>query len=117
MQMRIGKDGKDVFEENSLGGEVGKLAEGAVEPYLKTGEFGGTGGRGGGESEVLGGGGGIGCVLGVGSGQDERIHDEKKRKRADGCEESLCWTASRVVESVSRLFGLGRALSVVEDDE
>lgn len=54
MQMGIGEQRQDVFEEDAFGGEIGELTNGALEGYLKTGEFGGGGGRGGGES-VLGG--------------------------------------------------------------
>lgn len=50
MQMGIGEERQDVFEEDAGRGEVGELTNGLLEAYLKTGEFGGGGGRGGGES-------------------------------------------------------------------
>ena len=52
-----------------------------MESYLKTGEFGGTGGRGGGESEVLGGG-GIWLVLnGMSRGRGD-AHGERREEAA-----------------------------------
>lgn len=53
----IGEDGKDVFEKDAGGWEIGELTQGTAQTYLKTGEFGGTGGMGGGESGDFGGGG------------------------------------------------------------
>lgn len=43
-----GEDGHNVLEENALGGEIGVLSQGISQSYFKIGEFGGTGGRGGG---------------------------------------------------------------------
>lgn len=57
MKRRVCKDRQYVFEEDSGRREVWELAEGRTESYLKTGEFGGAGGMGGGLSGVLGGGG------------------------------------------------------------
>lgn len=80
----VRENGHDVLEQDAGRGEVGELAQGGAEVYFKTGEFGGTGGIGGGESSLgamAGSGGGIGlacgrvggsggavCVLGAGSG-------------------------------------------------
>lgn len=111
---RIAEKRHDVFEEDPGGGKVGELAKGGFERYFKTGEFGGTGGSGGGESS-LGGivarcrvgrvgwwmGGGrsyVGSVVGgvargllsgvgcvdVGRGGCARHGEEKKRRRAAG---------------------------------
>jgi hypothetical protein len=46
VQLRIGEDGKDIFEQNTWRREVWKLSDGGVESYLKIGEFGGAGGGG-----------------------------------------------------------------------
>lgn len=54
MQSRIGKDRQDILEQNSRGGEIRELAQGGAQSYLKTGEFGGAGGIGGGESDFGG---------------------------------------------------------------
>lgn len=43
-----GEQWQDVDEVDAGDGEVGKLSQGAAQAYLCTGEFGGTGGRGGG---------------------------------------------------------------------
>lgn len=51
MQIGIGKEREDIFKQDALGWEVGELANGLLQSYLKTGEFGGGGGIGGGESE------------------------------------------------------------------
>lgn len=51
---RIAEKWHDIFEKDPWGGKVGKLAEGGLEGYFKTGEFGGTGGSGGGESSLGG---------------------------------------------------------------
>lgn len=68
----VGEDGHDVLEQDAGGGEVGELAQGGAQAHFKTGEFGGTGGIGGGESSLgamVGGGGGVGLVGGrVGGG-------------------------------------------------
>ena len=60
VQVSIGEERKDVFEKDARGGEVGKLSKRAVQSHFETGEFGGAGGSGGGESVR---GGGIGDVL------------------------------------------------------
>jgi hypothetical protein len=57
----VGEDGHDVLEEDAGRGEIGELAQGGAEVYFKTGEFGGTGGIGGGESS-------LGAMAGVGGG-------------------------------------------------
>lgn len=62
MEDRVRKYGKDIFKQNSLGGEIGKLTQGRAQFYFNTGEFGGAGGSGGGVLGVLGGG-GIRCLL------------------------------------------------------
>ena len=59
MQSVIREDREDVFEQDTWGWEVGELAQGLAQLYFKTGEFGGAGGRGGGLSGDLGGGGGM----------------------------------------------------------
>ena len=59
----VGEDGHDVLEQDARRGEVRELAQGGAQVYFKTGEFGGTGGIGGGESSLgamVGGGGGVG---------------------------------------------------------
>ena len=48
----VGEDGQDVLEQDARLREVGELAQGGAEVYFKTGEFGGTGGIGGGESSL-----------------------------------------------------------------
>jgi hypothetical protein len=63
----VGEDGHDVLEEDARRGEVRELAQGGAQVYFKTGEFGGTGGIGGGESSLgamVGSGGGVGLALG-----------------------------------------------------
>lgn len=80
MQRGIGEDGEDVFEEDTRGREVGELAQGRTQSYLKTGEFGGAGGMGGGLSGDLGGG-GIGSG---GLGHDEERGKKKKIKERRG---------------------------------
>ncbi|KKA20587.1 hypothetical protein T310_5400 [Rasamsonia emersonii CBS 393.64] len=55
MQGGIREDGQDILEQDSGRGEVRKLAQRSAESYLKTGEFGGAGGIGGGLSGDLGG--------------------------------------------------------------
>jgi len=42
----------DILEENAPGRKVRKLAQTGAQAYFKTGEFGGTGGSGGGESSL-----------------------------------------------------------------
>lgn len=54
MKLCIGKDGQDILEENARLGEVRELAQRRLQLYLKTGEFGGGGGMGGGESSLGG---------------------------------------------------------------
>lgn len=53
-QIVRGEQRHDVLEENAGSGEIGVLAQAVLELYLKTGEFGGTGGMGGGESSLGG---------------------------------------------------------------
>lgn len=65
----VGENREDVFKENPWRGEVRELAKGSAHLYLKTGEFGGAGGSGGGLSGDLGGGGGIGRGGGLGHGE------------------------------------------------
>ena len=48
MDRRRSKQRKDVDEIDAGNGKVGELSKGGSEAYLCTGEFGGTGGRGGG---------------------------------------------------------------------
>jgi hypothetical protein len=48
----VGEDGHDVLEQDARRREIGELAQGGAEVYFKTGEFGGTGGIGGGESSL-----------------------------------------------------------------
>lgn len=48
VELRRGEDGHNVLEKNALGGEVGVLSQSISQSYFKIGEFGGTGGRGGG---------------------------------------------------------------------
>jgi hypothetical protein len=50
----VGEDGQDVLEQDARLREVGELAQGALKLYLKTGEFGGGGGTGGGEPSLGG---------------------------------------------------------------
>lgn len=80
----VGENGHDILKEDAGRREVGELAQGGAQVYFKTGEFGGTGGIGGGESSLggiagsggrvglasgrVGGGGGSVDVLGGGSG-------------------------------------------------
>lgn len=45
---RVEEEGHDVDEVDALDGEVGEVAQGGLELHLPTGEFGGTGGGGGG---------------------------------------------------------------------
>lgn len=73
VQSRIGEDRQDIFEQNSRGGEVRELAQGGAQSYLKTGEFGGAGGIGGGESD-------LGGIWDSGGGHDERKREERKKE-------------------------------------
>lgn len=73
MQRGVGEYGEDVFEEDTRGREVGELAQGRAQSYLKTGEFGGAGGMGGGLSGDLGGG-------GIGSGGLGHNGEGRRRK-------------------------------------
>lgn len=60
---RVGEEGEDIDEVDAGDGEVGEVSQGRLELYLCTGEFGGTGGSGGGlglESRGMG----IGIVIG-----------------------------------------------------
>jgi hypothetical protein len=72
MERRVGEDREDILEQNSRGGEVRELAQGTAQSYLKTGEFGGAGGIGGGESDLGG--------IGESGGHDER---EEERRGED----------------------------------
>ena len=60
-QAGVCEDGQNVLEQDARGGEVGELAQRALELYFKIGEFGGGGGTGGGESSL----GGIALERGV----------------------------------------------------
>lgn len=65
VQLGVGEDGQDVFEEDAGGRKIGILPQCRVQSYLKAGEFGGAGGGGGGVSGERGGiGGGIWSVSG-----------------------------------------------------
>lgn len=90
MKRSICKDREDIFEENSRRREVWELAEGPTKSYLKTGEFGGAGGMGGGLSGVLGGG-GIRFItrrmFRGRMGHDEERKREKRREVEGGEEE------------------------------
>ena len=87
VQRRIDEDGQDIFEQDTRRREVGELAQGGSKPYLKTGEFGGAGGIGGGVSGDFGG-------VGIGDNRSRRVnrgllgHDEEKEKKR-GEEEQL----------------------------
>lgn len=70
MQRGIGEDRQDILEQDSRRGEIRELAQGGAQCYLKTGEFGGAGGIGGGESD-------FGGIWESGGHDDER----KRRKR------------------------------------
>lgn len=82
MEGGVGEDGEDVFEEDARRGEVGELAKSGAKFYLKTGEFGGAGGMGGGLSGDLGGGGGIGRGSRLGHGGKEIRKEEEIRGRS-----------------------------------
>lgn len=41
VEVWIGENWENIFKENAFGGEIWELAERLLEPYLKTGEFGG----------------------------------------------------------------------------
>lgn len=85
MQRGIGEDGEDVFEEDARRREVGKLAQGRAQSYLKTGEFGGAGGMGGGLSGDLGGGGiGSGGLGHDGERGKKKIKERRGRKGGRG---------------------------------
>lgn len=71
MQRRIGEDRKDILEQDSGRGEIRELAQGGAKSYLKTGEFGGAGGIGGGESDF----GGI---------WESGGHDDRKEEKKEG---------------------------------
>lgn len=77
MQRRIGEDGQDILEQNSRRGEIRELAQGGAQSYLKTGEFGGAGGIGGGESD-------FGGIWESGGHYEEGR--EKRRGRGEGLE-------------------------------
>jgi hypothetical protein len=54
VELRVCENGQDVLKQNAGLGEIGELAQRRLELYLKTGEFGGGGGMGGGESSLGG---------------------------------------------------------------
>lgn len=81
VQVGVAEEGEDVFEEDARRGEVWKLAQGSVESYLKTGEFGGGGGSGGGLSGDFGG--GIWMVSGRVGGGRVGGHDERKSRKGE----------------------------------
>jgi len=62
VELRRGEDGHDILEKDALAGEVGVLSQSISQSYFKIGEFGGTGGRGGGLASF----GAMGVQLGVG---------------------------------------------------
>lgn len=70
VQRRIGEDRKDILEQDSGRGEIRELAQGRAKSYLKTGEFGGAGGIGGGESDFGG--------IWESGGHDDRKEGEKE---------------------------------------
>lgn len=80
MELWRGEDGHDVLEENALGGEVGVLSQSISQSYFKIGEFGGTGGRGGGLDSF----GAMRVQLGVGCGGG-RVGLGRGRMRGSGC--------------------------------
>lgn len=86
----VGEDGHDILEQNSRGGEVRELAQASAQLYLKTGEFGGAGGIGGGESDLggiwKGGGGHDGKKGRGGGGWVEEVKKTKKTKKKEGGE-------------------------------
>ena len=59
---RVCEDGQDILEQDTWRREIRELAQRRAQLHLKTGEFGGAGGRGGGVPGDLGGGRGIGLV-------------------------------------------------------
>lgn len=83
----IREHGHDVLEQDARLGEVRKLAQGIAQSYLKTGEFGGAGGMGGGLSGDLGGGGGI-WIVGrrIGRGRLGHAGERKGRREKRGGE-------------------------------
>lgn len=52
MERGVSKNGEDVFEQNAWRGEVLELSQRRAKLYFKTGEFGGAGGRGGGDGDL-----------------------------------------------------------------
>lgn len=62
MECGVGENGQDILKQDAWRREIRKLAQRRTQFHLKTGEFGGAGGRGGGVPGDLGGGGGIGLV-------------------------------------------------------
>lgn len=80
MQEGVCEYGEDIFEENALLREIGKLTDGAAESHLKTGEFGGAGGGSGGDPGRSGGDGGIGNRCGWVRGGGMVVHDEEKER-------------------------------------
>lgn len=120
MSLGVCEDGENILEKDAGLRKVGELAQRVLELYLKTGEFGGGGGMGGGESSLGGmavalesriwlAGGWVGCSaggllreVGGGGGVDRmcrvlrrvvggrRGHYEG-RKRTDGRDSWLMW--------------------------
>lgn len=76
MQGGVGEDGQDILEQDSRRGEIRELAQGGAQSYRKTGEFGGAGGIGGGESDF----GGI---------WERGGHYEREEKKEEGKEERV----------------------------
>lgn len=76
----VGEEGQDIFEENAWFREIGELTKSSSKSYLKTGEFGGAGGMGGGVSGLFGGGGGILCGVLLGHAERKRKHDGREER-------------------------------------
>jgi hypothetical protein len=74
------EDGHNVLEENALGGEIGVLSQSISQSYFKIGEFGGTGGRGGGLASF----GAMRVQLGV-RGRGGGVGLDRGRVRGSGC--------------------------------
>lgn len=79
MEGWVGEEGQDIFEENARFREIGELTKSSAKSYLKTGEFGGAGGMGGGVSGLFGGGGGILSRVLLGHAERKRKHDGEKK--------------------------------------
>jgi hypothetical protein len=110
MERRVGEDREDILEQNSRGGEVRELAQGTAQSYLKTGEFGGAGGIGGGESDLGG--------LGESGGKKEKKKMEGKNRMAKShlisrCPSDLRSRLSRLCVTFFFLFNCLEYLLVV----